>query len=92
VTERQQILQLWLKVAALDAAVAAWAFYDGTDGARALPDSDPPYPNGVAALQDGWMLLQVPGPIGPDATNGELTAEYVFERRVTLGGSSSSGS
>ncbi len=83
-TERQQILQLWLKVAALDAPVAAWAFYDGTDGAQQLPGDDPPYPTGVATIRDGWMLLQTPGPIGPDSTNGELDAEFVFERRVTL--------
>lgn len=83
-TERQQILQLWLKVAALDASVSAWSFYDGTDGALPLPDEDPPYPTGVAALRDGWMLLQAPGPIGPDDTHGELTAEFVFERRITL--------
>ena len=81
---RQQILHLWLHAAALDTSVAAWAFYDGTAGAADLPDVDPPYPTGVAALQDGWMLMQVPGPLPVDSTNGELAAEYVFERRVPV--------
>lgn len=83
-TQRQQILHLWLQVAALDARVAGWAFYDGTDGAQPLPDREPPYATGVAALRDGWMLLQAPGPIGPDDTNGALTAEFVFERRIDM--------
>lgn len=80
--ERQQILHLWLHAAALDTAVAAWSFYDGTDGALAIPDREPPYQNGTAALRDGWMLIQAPGPIDVAATHGELPAEYVFERRT----------
>lgn len=83
-TERQQILHLWLHAAALDTAVAAWSFYDGTDGALPEPDGDPPYPNGTAALRDGWMLIQAPGPIDVASTNGELPAEFVFERRIAI--------
>ncbi len=82
-SERQQILHLWLHVAALDAAVATWSFYDGTDGAIPAPQGEPPYRNGRAALRDGWMLIQAPGPIEVASTNGELPAEFVFERRTT---------
>lgn len=82
--ERQQVLHLWLRAAALDTAVVAWSFYDGAAGARPLPDADPPYATGVDALSDGWMVLQTPGPIGIDSTNGELPAEFVFERRIDL--------
>ena len=80
--QRQQILHLWLHAAALDTAVAAWSFYDGTGGALSIPDSDPPYHSGAAALDDGWMLIQAPGPIDIVSTNGELPAEYIFERRL----------
>lgn len=82
--ERQQVLQLWLRVVALDAPVVAWAFYDGSDGARPLPAGEPPYATGVGALRDGWMLLQAPGAVHIESTNGELPAEFVFERRVVL--------
>jgi hypothetical protein len=30
------------------------------------------------------MLLQSPGPIHVESTNGELPAEFVFERRIVL--------
>lgn len=82
-TERQQILHLWLHAAALDTSVTAWSFYDGTGGALTIPDSEPPYPTGTAALNDGWLLMQAPGPIDAAATHGELPAEFVFERRTT---------
>lgn len=82
-SERQQILHLWLHAAALDSAVAAWSFYDGTDGGLPEPKGDPPYPNGTAAMRDGWMLIQAPGPLDVASTNGELPAEFVFERRTS---------
>jgi len=81
--ERQQVLHLWLHAAALDTAVAAWSFYDGTDGALTIPESEPPYQTGTAALNDGWMLIQSPGAIDVASTHGELPAEFVFERRTT---------
>lgn len=80
---RQQILQLWLASAALDTAVVAWAFYDGTDGSGpALPDAQPPYPTGVDALRDGWFLIAVPAPIPADAPPGALAAGFTLERRI----------
>ncbi len=86
--ERQQVLHLWLKEAALDTEVTAWAFYDGTDGRGPglVPTgfSECPYRTGVEAMVDGWFLLQAPGPIDPAATNGELSCEFIFHRRVEL--------
>lgn len=83
-SERQQILHLWLVAAALDTEVAGWAFYDGAPGAgHDLPDGSPPYRTGVDALRDGWILFQAPGPLPVEQANGELGAEFVFERRVT---------
>jgi hypothetical protein len=87
---RQQILYLWLAEGALDTPTVAWAFHDGCEGrGPGLPDSDPPYATGAAALVDGWCLLQSPAaqPLaaGAEHTTGPLPNEYVFERRVELG-------
>jgi hypothetical protein len=91
---RQQILVLWLAESALDSEVVAWAFHDGSRGAGRplpgadgpVPNDDPPYASGVAALEDGWWLLQaphVPPPVpGREAEPGYLQYEFVFERAV----------
>ncbi|MGH0031292.1 MAG: hypothetical protein ACQGVC_15960 [Myxococcota bacterium] len=86
---RQQVLLLWLEEAALSMAPVAWAFHDGTGGrGPGLPEGDPPYPSGEAALCDGWMLLQTPHvpPLArdDDATPSYLSFEFVFERRVDV--------
>jgi hypothetical protein len=86
--ERQQILYLWASGSALDSSTVGWAFHDGTDGAGpSIPDGSPPYANGVAALCEGWMLLQssqlVPPLPGEEHLNNYLEYEFVFERRVT---------
>ena len=81
--ERQQVLQLWLASGALDTAVTAWAFYDGSAGeGPQLPEGAPPYETGVDALEDGWFLIGVPGPFPVEAPTGELHAGFTFERRV----------
>ena len=87
--ERQQILYLWAQGSALDEQVVAWAFHDGTDGSGpALPGDEPPYATGLAALRDGWMLLQsaqlIPPAPGEEYVNSYLEYEFVFERRVAM--------
>ena len=87
-TERQQVLYLWLDGSSLDDKVVGWAFHDGTAGSGPeLPDADPPYANGVGALRDGWMLLQssqLTAPIpGNEHLNDYLEYEFVFERRIS---------
>jgi hypothetical protein len=88
VSARQQVLFLWLASSSLDATVLGWAFHDGTAGAGPQPDGDPPYASGVAALVDGWRLLQV-SPLVPAAPGHEretsfLKHEFVFERIVEV--------
>jgi len=86
-SKRQQVLYLWANGSGLDSGTIGWAFHDGTDGSGPQPpDDSPPYPNGVAALRDGWMLLQssqlvAPQP-GEEHVNSYLEYEFVFERRV----------
>ena len=86
---RQQVLYLWLDTSALDGRVVGWAFHDGTNGSGpTLPDGEPPYTDGVAALRDGWCLLQssqlIPAYPGREHTTSFLQHEFVFERRVPL--------
>jgi hypothetical protein len=89
---RQQVLVLYLATSALDSAVVGWSTYDGTG--RTTPttgDSDePPYRTGVAALVDGWRLLQVSQLIPPypghEYDVSFLKHEFLFERLVPLDG------
>ena len=86
---RQQVLYLWLAEGALDMPVVGWAFHDGAAGrAAVLPDAEPPYATGVAALEDGWCLLQPPLPppvtLGAEHETGYLPHEFVFERRIEV--------
>ncbi len=86
---RQQLLYLWLAEGAIDTAVVSWAFHDGCAGrGPGLPAGEPPYADGLAALRDGWCLLQsapsVPLTPGNEHAPGPLLNEFVFERRVDL--------
>ncbi len=87
---RQQVLYLWLAEGALDTPVVAWAFHDGTEGrGPGLPDGEPPYATGAAALADGWLLLQSPPPppvqAGAEHETSYLQNEFVLERRMEVG-------
>jgi hypothetical protein len=86
---RQQVLYLWLAEGDLATQVIAWAFHDGTRGrAPGLAAGEPPYANGVAALEDGWLLLQSPPPVrvepGHEYETAHLANEFVFERRFDV--------
>ena len=90
---RQQILILHLATSSLESRTVAWAFFDGTAGAdkRQMQSGDsdePPYPSVLAAMQDGWNVIQLP-PLptyvtGHEHENGNLPYEYVLERKVDL--------
>lgn len=88
-TRRQQVLILWLSSSALDSGVVAWAFHDGTAGAGPQPGSDPLYRSGVAALVDGWRLIQMSQLIPPTPGNERETSylkhEFLFEKLIDLG-------
>jgi hypothetical protein len=85
---RQQVLTMWLASPALDSRVLGWSFFDGTAGAGPQLDHDPPYTNGVAALVDGWRLIQMsplrPAPAGTERETSFLRHEFLFERIVTV--------
>lgn len=84
---RQQVLYLWLAEGALDTETVGWAFHDGSSGTGPqLPEAEPPYPTGLAALEEGWFLIQSPAPYslqpGAEHEVSYLANEFVFERRV----------
>ncbi|MFJ4879040.1 hypothetical protein ACIP93_28100 [Streptomyces sp. NPDC088745] len=87
---RQRVLVLYLSTSALDSPVVGWSHYDGTG--RTFPttgDSDePPYESGVAALLDGWRLIQAAQliPPGPGSEYGVsfLKHEFFFEQIVDV--------
>jgi hypothetical protein len=86
---RQQILYLWLAEGALDTQTVGWAFHDGTSGAGpGLPETEPPYATGLAALEQGWCLMQSPAPYplvpGAEYEVSYLANEFIFERRVDI--------
>jgi hypothetical protein len=88
--QRQQVLVLCLATSALDSPVCAWSIYDGTGRSNhTTGDCDePPYTTGLAALCDGWRLLQqspVTPPVrGHEYDVGPLRYEFLFERLVEL--------
>ncbi len=87
---RQQLLVLFLGTSALDSNVLGWTRYDGTGRSRpTMGDSDEsPYPTGLAALVDGWRLIQMSQLLPHDRGNeydvSYLPYEFVFERMVDV--------
>ncbi|MFI4975868.1 MAG: hypothetical protein ACHP84_15110 [Caulobacterales bacterium] len=85
---RQKVLVLYLANSALDSPVIAWAVYDGTGQTRHMSgDADePPYATGLAALRDGWRLIQasqlLPHPRGEEFDIAYLKYEFFFEQLV----------
>jgi hypothetical protein len=83
---RQKVLVLYLKNSALDSPVMGWAQYDGTGKRRHMAgDEDhPPYSTGLAALEDGWRLIQasqlLPHPRGEEFDLAYLKYEFIFEQ------------
>lgn len=86
-THRQQLLFLYLEHSNLAGRVMAWTFHDGS-GRLADLEGSPPYANGVAALEDGWCLLQaapVPQRLpGAERMTGRLEHEFILERFVAI--------
>jgi hypothetical protein len=88
---RQKLLILYLKNSALDAEVIGWAQYDGSGETQHMAgdEDSPPYRSGVAALRDGWRLLQMsqlqPHVPGDEFTTAYLKYEFLFEKLVEVG-------
>lgn len=87
---RQQLLFLYLTTSDLHSGVGAWSFYDGTGkGGGTVGDSEkPPYGSVVAAMLDGWRVIQCPQQFpaypGMEYNTSFLKFEYVLEKMVEV--------
>lgn len=87
---RQQVLVLYLATSALDSPVIGWSTYDGTGAQLHMAEDQdtPPYPNGLAALQDGWRLFQASQLQNHDSDDafrtGYLKYEFFFEKLLPI--------
>ncbi len=88
--KRQNVLVLYLADSALDSPVIAWSCWDGmgATGRMAGDEDEPPYPDGLAALRDGWRLFQtsqlLPHYPGTETQTSYLKYEFLFEQIVEV--------
>jgi hypothetical protein len=86
----QQLLFLSLATPNPTSQVVAWSIFDGAGRTTNMAgDSDrPPYDSVLAAMKDGWRVIQVPalGPacVGQEHQTGHLRFEYVLEKLVDV--------
>ena len=83
---RQQVLYLYSKSTNMRSPLASWALYDPTVPQEpTLPNAEPPYESVLAAMADGWRVVQFP--IAKlydyeDQDNDYLGFEFALERLV----------
>lgn len=83
---RQKLLILYSHTPDLNSNVTAWAIYDGTGKEyHTTGDSEtPPYTSVLAAMKDGWRVIQLPQQFpaypGMELTTSYLRFEYVLEK------------
>jgi hypothetical protein len=93
VVTRQQLLFLSLATPNLNSQVVAWSLFDGTGRITTMAgDSEvPPYESVLAAMKDGWRVIQVPqltaASPGQEHQTDFPRFEYVLEK-LQDGGSS----
>lgn len=85
---KQKLLILYAANSSLDSPIGAWSLYDGTgrETHMAGDANEPPYASVVAAMRDGWRVIQLPQLRAP-ATGAEhatafLEYEFVLEKMV----------
>ena len=86
--QKQKLLILYAANSSLDSPVGAWSLFDGTGREKHMAgDADkPPYSSVVAAMRDGWRVIQLPQ-LRPPARGAEhetafLEYEVVLEKLV----------
>jgi hypothetical protein len=89
--QRQQLLVLYTANSSPESAVGAWSIFDGTgrETHMAGDAGTPPYPSVLAAMRDGWRVIQLPAlqPAAPGAEHETafLRYEFVLEKLVEVG-------
>lgn len=83
---RQKLLVLYASSPDLNSRVGAWSLFDGTrkEQPSTAGENDPPYASVVAAMQDGWRVIQFPQQFpaypGTEYTTSFLKFEYILEQ------------
>ncbi len=89
---RQKLLVLYVHSPDLHSAAVAWSRYDGTgqDRSSSGDSAEPPYTSVVAAMQDGWRVLQFPQQYpaypGMEYNTSYLKYEYILEKMEEIHG------
>lgn len=82
----QQILYLYSKSTNMRSALASWMLYDASQPQEpTLPSAEPPYASVLAAIADGWRVVQFPDPTRysyQDVDNDYLGYEFILEKMV----------
>lgn len=87
---RQQVLIVHLENSSLDSRTIGWAFFDGSapESVRQQQTGDeasPPYASVLAALRDGWKLVQIANTVvvpGREHATSALPYEFVLTREA----------
>ena len=83
---RQKLLVLYAHSPDLNSRTVAWSTYDGTGREQhTTGDSEePPYGSVVAAMRDGWRVIQFPQQYpaypGMEYNTSYLRYEYILEK------------
>ena len=86
---RQRLLVLYAATSSPESDVGAWSIFDGTGrAARMSGDTDkPPFPSVLAAMKEGWRVIQFPMLAAAPPGHEHETApafEYVLEKLVQV--------
>ena len=87
---RQQLLVLYSATSSPESDVGAWSVFDGTGRQSHMAgDGDkPPYPSVLAAMRDGWRVIQLPqlsaATPGAEHDTAFLKYEFVLEKLVDV--------
>lgn len=83
---RQRLLVLYAATSSPESEVGAWSIFDGTGRPSHMAgDADkPPFPSVLAAMREGWRVIQFP-PLAAAAPGAEhdtsfLKYEFVLEK------------
>ena len=85
---KQKLLILYAASSSPDSPVGAWSVFDGTGRERHMAgdEDEPPYSSVLAAMRDGWRVIQLPqlqGPArGAEHDTAFLQYEFVLEKLV----------
>ncbi|NKB66286.1 MAG: hypothetical protein GKR89_04425 [Candidatus Latescibacteria bacterium] len=89
---RQKLIVLYTHSPDLHSQVVSWSTYDGTGRTRhsSGDETEPPYPSVVAAMEEGWRVIQFPQQFpaypGMEYTTAYLKYEYILEQMEEIDG------